>query len=77
LFDGPGLLPAKVWGGNRTPRGAHTQEVLVSLLATCRQQHHSAPTVLIGLLCSPEPHKLDLTAADLPPPRLPVIRHDS
>jgi len=70
------VVARKVWGGNRTPRGAHTQEILVSLLATCRQQHHCAQTVLIGLLCSPEPQKLDLTAADLPPPRLPAIRAD-
>jgi len=66
----------KVWGGNRAPRGAHTQEILVSLLATCRQQHHSARTVLSGLPCSPEPQQLDRTAAHLPPPRLPLIRHD-
>jgi transposase len=72
----PAVVARKVWGGNRTPRGAHTQEILVSLLATCRQQHHSAQTVLIALLCSPEPQKLDLTAADLPPPRLPAIRAD-
>jgi hypothetical protein len=70
------VVARKVWGGNRTPRGAHTQEILVSLLATCRQQHHSAQTVLIGLLCSPEPQKLDLRAADLPPPRLPAICAD-
>jgi len=73
----PAVVARKVWGGNRTPRGAHTQEVLVSLPATCRQQHHSAQTVLIGLLCSPEPRRIRVWDAqhgwrDLPVPQ--VIR---
>lgn len=72
----PAVVARKVWGGNRTPVGAHTQEILPSVLQTCHQKNHSAQAVLIELLCSPEPQKLELTAADLPPPRLPLVRHD-
>lgn len=72
----PAVVARKVWGGNRTPVGAHTQEILTSVLQTCRQKNHSAQAVLIELLCSPQPQRLDLTAADLPPPRLPLVRQD-
>lgn len=34
----PMVVTRKVWGGNRTEQGAHTQSVLVSILQTCRQQ---------------------------------------
>ena len=34
----PAVVNRKVWGGNRTPRGARTQEVLTSLMQTCRQR---------------------------------------
>ncbi len=34
----PMVVTRKVWGGNRTPQGAHTESVLVSILQTCRQQ---------------------------------------
>jgi len=32
------VILRKVWGGNRTPRGAKAQAVLMSVLRTCRQQ---------------------------------------
>ncbi|MGH3265725.1 MAG: IS66 family transposase, partial [Trebonia sp.] len=32
----PAVVNRKVWGGNRTPRGARTQEVLTTLMQTCR-----------------------------------------
>jgi transposase len=51
----------KVWGGNRTSRGAHTQGVLVSILQTCRQQLRSPSSVLRNLICSSQPNALDLT----------------
>jgi transposase len=64
----PAVVTRKVWGGNRTTGGAHTQEVLASVLRTCQQRKLSAQAVLIHLLCAPQPEALDLTACDLPPP---------
>jgi transposase len=58
----PMVVTRKVWGGNRTSRGAHTQGTLVSILQTCRQQLRSASSILQKLICSPQPKALDLTA---------------
>lgn len=33
-----GVVNRKVWGGNRTWRGAQTQQVITSVIRTCRQQ---------------------------------------
>jgi transposase len=38
----PAVVNRKVWGGNRTAAGAHAQEVLTSVLETCRRQTRSA-----------------------------------
>jgi len=38
----PAVVNRKVWGGNRTPDGAHAQEVTMSVLATCKQLTLSA-----------------------------------
>ena len=65
----PMVVTRKVWGGNRTSRGAHTQGILVSILQTCRQQLCSASSVLQKLICSPQPKALDLTAFDPAPTR--------
>jgi transposase len=59
----PMVVTRKVWGGNRTARGAHTQAILVSILQTCRQQLRSASSILQDLICSPQPRALDLTAS--------------
>lgn len=64
----PAVVARKVWGGNRTPNGAHVQEILTSLLATCRQQNRPAQAALMKLLCSPKPTTLRFAASDLPPP---------
>jgi len=64
----PMVVTRKVWGGNRTPRGAHTQSVLGSVLQTCRQQKQPPIPVLQQLLCLPEPIALDLTHLHGPPP---------
>lgn len=64
----PMVVTRKVWGGNRTARGAHTQSVLGSVLQTCRQQNQSALPVLQHLLCLPKPVVLDLTHPHRPPP---------
>jgi len=56
----PMVVARKVWGGNRTSRGAHTQGILVSILQTCRQQLRSASSILQKLICAPQPKPLDL-----------------
>lgn len=57
----PMVVARKVWGGNRTTRGARTQSVLVSILQTCRQQHRPVSSVLERLVCFPRPKALNLT----------------
>ena len=59
----PMVVTRKVWGGNRTSRGAHTQGILVSILQSCRQQLRSASSVLQKLICSPQCKALELTAS--------------
>jgi transposase len=34
----PAVVNRKVWGGNRTPWGAHVQERVISVIRTCYQQ---------------------------------------
>ena len=58
----PMVVARKVWGGNRTARGAQTQSILVSFLQTCRQQLQPASSLLQTLLCSSQPKVLDLAA---------------
>lgn len=56
----PMVVTRKVWGGNRTQQGAHTQSVLVSILQTCRQQLRPATAFLQQLLHLPKPKALEL-----------------
>ena len=42
----PAVVNRKVWGGNRTVRGARAQSVLMSVLRTCVQQGKDAITFL-------------------------------
>src|SRR5438876_9848770 len=37
----PMVVTRKVWGGNRTPAGAKTQSILLSILQTGRNRHVS------------------------------------
>jgi transposase len=71
----------KNWGGNRTPRGAHAQAVLTSLLQTAKQQGKNPFDVMVHLLCTREPRTiLDLvpstreprTDSSPAPPLMPV-----
>jgi len=55
-------------GGNRTPAGARTQEVLASVLQTCRQQGKGSFPLLLELLRSPQVFPLDLVPQAQPPP---------
>jgi transposase len=54
------VIARKVWGGNRTWAGAQTQQILVSVLRTCRQQCKDAFARLAGLLRSPSTEILDI-----------------
>lgn len=49
----PAVVNRKVFGGNRTPAGAHALEVLASLFATCRQHRRDALDCLSKLLRLP------------------------
>lgn len=48
----PAVVARKVWGGNRTARGAHAYEILATLLRTARQQGINAIDTIIDLLRS-------------------------
>jgi transposase len=54
------VLCRKTWGGNRTPNGATTWQILTSVLTTAAMQHHDPVTTLIPLLQSPQPTVADL-----------------
>ena len=53
------VIARKVWGGNRTWEGAHTQQILVSVLRTCWQQGKDAFTRCVRLLRAPRAVILD------------------
>lgn len=65
----PAVVNRKVWGGNRTWRGAHTQQVLASILRTLRQQRRDPYPLLERLLRSPKPERLALVTPGNGPPR--------
>ncbi len=54
------VIARKVWGGNRTWKGARTQQILVSVLRTCWQQGKDAFTRCVGLLRAPRAVILDI-----------------
>jgi transposase len=56
----PAVVARKTWGGNRTENGAKTQQILISILATCRQQGKDSLARIAQLLFSPTPIVLDL-----------------
>ena len=56
----PFVVVRKVWGGNRTEHGARAQQILGSILQTCRQQNRSPIPVLQRLLCARRPPSLSL-----------------
>jgi transposase len=47
----PAVVNRKVWGGNRTEAGAEAQQVLLSVLQTCKQQVVSAFSYVRDTLC--------------------------
>src|SRR5262252_7214935 len=54
------VIARKVWGGNRTWEGAHTQEILASVLRTCWKQGKDAFTRCLRLLRAPRGMILDI-----------------
>ncbi|MBM3740495.1 MAG: transposase [Acidobacteria bacterium] len=56
----PAVIARKVWGGSRTANGAMVQQVLVSVLETCRQQAIDSVEWITGLLRGPATVALDL-----------------
>ena len=56
----PAVVARKTWGGNRTENGAKTQQILISILTTCRQQGKDSFERFIELFLSPVPIVLDL-----------------
>lgn len=63
----PAVIARKTWGGNRTHKGARTQQILASILRTCRQQGKDAFSRLTGLFRSPSQQILDIVPAALSP----------
>lgn len=63
----PAVIARKTWGGNRTHNGARIQQILASILRTCRQQGKDAFSRLIGLFRSPSQEILDIVPAALSP----------
>jgi transposase len=59
----PAVVSRKVCGGNRSRRGAHTHEVLASVIRTSRQRALDVSTLFDHLLRSPRP-----VTALAPPP---------
>ena len=57
----PAVVTRKVCGGNRTPHGAATQQIVASVLRTCTQQHRDPLALLCALQCSPRPVVADLS----------------
>ena len=62
----PAVVIRKVCGGNRTRRGADTQQVLASVVRTARQRNLDLPALIATMLCAPDPVVPDALA--LPPP---------
>ena len=56
----PAVVARKTWGGNRTENGAKTQQILISILTTCRQQGKDSFERITELFLSPTPMVLDL-----------------
>jgi hypothetical protein len=54
----PAVGMRKVCGGNRTARGAPTQEVLTSVLSTAHQRELDPTSILVTLLRAPTPIEL-------------------
>jgi len=63
----PAVCARKTWGGNRTDAGARAQQILASVLRTCRQHQQDPFSRLVGLQRSAVAQCLDLVPAAHPP----------
>lgn len=63
----PAVVSRKVWGGNRTPNGAATQQRLTSVLRTSHQRKVDPVPLLADLLRAPRPYVLDIVSLRSPP----------
>jgi transposase len=63
----PAVIARKTWGGNRTHNGARTQQILASILRTCKQQGKDTFSRLVGLFRAPSQQVLDIVPAALSP----------
>jgi len=63
----PMAMARKTWGGNRTARGARTQQILASVLRTCWQQSKDAFAELVKLLRSARPILLEIVPTGTSP----------
>ncbi len=61
------VVARKTWGGNRTPQGARTHQILASVLRTCWQQGKDAFAELVKLLRSARPILLEIVPSASPP----------
>jgi transposase len=64
----PAVVTRKVCGGNRSTRGAHTHEVLASVLRTIHQRQLDAAPIFDHLLRSPEPLTALASPGSIAPP---------
>ena len=64
----PAVVTRKVCGGNRTPRGATTQQMVASVLRTCWQQQRDPLELLVALQRSPRPVVVDFRLPGPAPP---------
>ena len=51
----PAVVNRQICGGNRTPRGAQTQQILASVVRTARQRHVALNDLFTTLLRAPRP----------------------
>ena len=63
----PAVIARKTWGGNRTPAGAQSQQILASILRTCWQQSKDTFQRFTHLLRSRQPMILDIIPASQSP----------
>jgi transposase len=64
----PAVVTRKVCGGNRTPRGAATQQIVASVLRTAWQQERDPLALLVALQRSPRPLVADFRLPGPAPP---------
>ena len=62
----PAVMARHLCGGSRTANGARTQQILTSVLRTCRQQGKDSFKLIVKLLRDPGTQILDIVPATLP-----------